>query len=137
MRHALPLSVLPASLMSSFVMSDDLSSFFIHPIPSTFILSYYVTIEALIVGHAILASLIGDIILNTPSCADDLPASASTFFSHYHSTESSVETREERISVYIRNKLTNPSSYLINIGTNDCSQDHCPVLYVRDAHLFY
>jgi hypothetical protein len=50
--------------MSSYVMSDDLSSFFIHPIPSTFILSYYVTIEALIVGHAVLPSVIGDIILN-------------------------------------------------------------------------
>ena len=30
------------------------------------------------------------IINTTPSCADDLPASASTFFSHYHSTESSA-----------------------------------------------
>jgi hypothetical protein len=50
--------------MSSYVMSDDLSSFFIHPIPSTFILSYHVTIEALIVGHAVLPSVIGDIILN-------------------------------------------------------------------------
>ena len=30
------------------------------------------------------------IISTTPSCADDLPTSASTFFSHYHSTESSA-----------------------------------------------
>ena len=60
-RHASLLSVLLTSLMFPLVLFVHSMSFFIRLISSTFIHSYHVFIEALIVGHAVLVSLISSI----------------------------------------------------------------------------
>ena len=60
-RHASLLSVWLTSLMFPLVLFVHSMSFFIRLISSTFIYSYHVFIEALIVGHAVLVSLISSI----------------------------------------------------------------------------
>ena len=60
-RHASLLSVWLTSLMFPLVLLVHSMSFFIRLISSTFIHSYHVFIEALIVGHAVLVSLISSI----------------------------------------------------------------------------
>jgi hypothetical protein len=62
-RHASLLSVWLTSLMLPLVLFVHSMSFFIRLISSTFIYSYHVFIEALIVGHAVLVSLISGILL--------------------------------------------------------------------------
>src|ERR1700709_2016274 len=60
-RHASLLSVWLSSLMFPLVLFVHSMAFFIRLISSTFIHSYHVFIEALIVGHAVLVSLISSI----------------------------------------------------------------------------